>query len=163
MEETSMEEATRKIIEDHIQSATICMVTVDIMQWSLKPEDLSRQWVDGEGNVWFTFFDNDVDSKSFTEGHMEVFYSNVTQSKFMSLVGYAVHADHVDRLDETHPAYPAINLNSDNLPFRLLKFIPESAYYWDNQKEDMVSLRLRKLHWDDRYKFQLVNNGPSRP
>lgn len=136
-----MEEA-RRIIDDHIKSATICMVTLDISQWSLMPEALSRQWQDLNGHIWFCFFKHEPEYQSLAEGHMEVFYSNVQQSKFMSLVGYASMAD-PDDADSSHPAFPAISMPQSEIPFRLMKFIPDRAFYWDHQKDDMITLRLR--------------------
>jgi hypothetical protein len=145
-----MEDA-RRIINDHIQSATICMVTMDISQWSLKPEALSRQWQDPDGNIWFCFFDSESEFQFITDGHMEVFYSNVQQSKFMSLVGFATVADGSDA-HPAHPAFPALSMPDKEIPFRLMKFIPDRAFYWDQEKDDMVTLRLQD-EFNSKYRF----------
>jgi hypothetical protein len=142
MSETGVMEDARRIIDDHIKSATICMVTIDISQWSLKPEALSRQWQDPNGDIWFCFFDNEPEYQSIADGHMEVFYSNVQQSKFMSLVGFASRADSSDA-HPSHPAFPALTMPDIDVPFRLMKFIPDRAFYWDHEKDDMITLRLR--------------------
>jgi hypothetical protein len=136
-----MEDA-RKIIDDHIRSATICMITMDILQWSLKPEALSRQWQDDDGNIWFTFFDNESGIQPVADGHMEAFYSNVQTSKFMSLVGFASRAG-ASEVHATHPAFPALGMPDAEIPFQLVKFIPDRAFYWDSEKDDMISIRLR--------------------
>ena len=142
----------KRLIEEHVQSATICMVTIDVMQWSLKAETLSRQWMDASGCIWFCFFESESGFDGFVDGHMEVFYSNVSRSKFMSLVGFASEIELHDIHDETHPAFPSSKLMGIHIPFKLVKFIPESAFYWDDKKEDMVSLRLRSPH-DSKFQF----------
>lgn len=146
----------RGIVEDHIRSATICMVTIDITQWSLKPEALSRQWQDADGGIWFCFFDHEQGYQSIADGHMEVFYSNVQQSKFMSLVGFASRAS-ISEADQSHPAFPALSMPHSEIPFRLMKFIPDRAFYWDNEKDNMITLRLRD-EFNQYPRFDSVTN-----
>ncbi|HYF68326.1 MAG TPA: hypothetical protein VD884_09320 [Ohtaekwangia sp.] len=133
------------IIQHHIQSATVCLVTFDILRWTMKPASLINQWTDSNGNIWFWFSAINAGQAVYAGANMEVFYSNSARSKFMSLVGYAFHPNEVDRNDQSHPAYASLNTSVVDTPFQLVKFIPSHALYWSDSIKDMVPLKLQKV------------------
>src|SRR5690606_22254852 len=112
------------------------------IKWALKPESLTNQWMDKDGNIWFWFFDLDENTSLDSNGNMEVFYSNVQQSQFMSLVGQACEASEADKHNQTHPAYISFRHSGIKTPFKMVKFIPHRAFYWNDDIKDMIPLRL---------------------
>lgn len=132
------------IIQDHIQSATVCLVTFDILKWTMKPASLINQWMDSNGNIWFWFSAMNTVQAVYAGANMEVFYSNGARSKFMSLVGYAFHPNEADCRDQSHPAYTSLRTSVADTPVQLVKFVPSHALYWNDSIKDMVPLKLTK-------------------
>lgn len=124
-----------KIIRNHVEAATTCMVTVDILNWSLKKEPVENQWIDEVGTIWFSGFSLEDVPPVFVDGNMEVFYSNAQRSQFISIVGLASPATETEQ-NATRPG----NLKHSDL--HIVKFIPHSACYWDNDAQNMRSVQL---------------------
>jgi hypothetical protein len=129
-----------QIIKNHIAGANICMMTNNILDWSLKEESLKNQWLDETGNIWFLYFNNnnapyplDLDSK------MEVFYSNRVKSQFLSLIGQATWVSWSET--ENLKNFPFSKTGTSiETPFRLIRFSTQEAFYWDDIVKEMVPL-----------------------
>lgn len=132
------EEAIQKI-RDHINTASICMVSNNVLEWTLSSESLQNQYLDSLGNVWFLCRRDDPNST--VGGRMEVFYSNRLKGSFLSLVG------------DVDPFSWEDARSVDGLPFNekdtgdhassyLAKFVPTEAFYWDEKTGDMTPLPL---------------------
>jgi hypothetical protein len=112
------------------------------LEWPLHNESLNNQWIDNQGNVWFLSFKKDASELTYTNGNMEVFYSNSIKGEFLSLVGVAKYASASDIEDPACPFIKLHQLNNIETPVRLVKFVPQEAYYWDDVVKDMVPLLL---------------------
>jgi hypothetical protein len=129
-------DALRKIRE-HIAVATICLTTNNILEWSLRPESLSNQWLDEDGNIWF-LYSSQSRPNEIHDGRMEVFYSNRMKSRFLSMVG-EIRFESFDGI-EVNEFFDEIRTNDSSL--RVARFTPLEAYYWDEIIMDMVPLTL---------------------
>jgi hypothetical protein len=136
--ETVRKDALQKI-KEHISDANICMTTHNILEWSLKSESLNNQWLDEQGNIWFVCFQQIAENNSI-DGRMEVFYSNRSKSRFLSLVGRLQWASVEDLEDQ--PGFPSARFAHVDGAYKLMKFFPLEAYCWDEVINDMVPLPL---------------------
>jgi len=125
-----------------IECAEICLITNNILEWPLRNESLRNQWIDNNGNIWFLFLASQTLPK-YTNGNMEVFYSNKSRSQFLSLVGIASLSGMEDLPDPSRLLYRGIDMNSVvDVPLQVVKFSPEEASIWDNGTKDMVPFEL---------------------
>lgn len=140
--ESVRSEALQKIRE-LISDANICMITNNILEWSLQPESLNNQWLDDFGNVWFMYFNPPNEESVLIDGRMEIFYSNRLKSKFLSLVGEISWAplSEVEDLDRI-PFRKFNGPDGVDTPIRLARFTPQEAFSWDDMIKDMVPLAL---------------------
>jgi hypothetical protein len=141
VKESVRKDALQKI-RDHISDASICMITNNILEWSLQPEPLKNQWLDEQGNIWFLCFQPRNESAVLVDGRMEIFYSNRLKSKFLSLVGEITWATFSDVRDVKGFPFAIASTLGSNTPMRLAKFSPDEAFYWDDITKDMVALPL---------------------
>jgi hypothetical protein len=130
-----------EIIREHIQHANICLMTNNILDWPLQPEPLGNQWADNDGNIWFMSFSATSDRRVLN-GTMEVFYSNRTRGRFLSIVGRANSASWAEVEDVEGFPFKSGFTETAETPITLLKFFPEEAFFWDNEINDMVPLLL---------------------
>jgi hypothetical protein len=129
-----------QIIQNHISGANICLMTNNILDWSLKEESLKNQWLDETGKIWFLYCNNnnapyplDLDRK------MEVFYSNRVKSQFLSLIGQATWVSWSET--ENLKNFPFTKTGTSiETPFRLIRFSTQEAFYWDDLVNEMVPL-----------------------
>jgi hypothetical protein len=125
-------------IREHIAVANICMTTNNILEWALQPESLSNQWLDDDGNIWFLYSSQSRPSE-LSDGRMEVFYSNRSKSRFLSLVGEIKF----ESFDDVANINEFLNEDRGQDPtLRVARFTPFEAYYWDEIMTDMVPLVL---------------------
>lgn len=129
-------ETSFRKIRAHIQDAAICMVTTNVREWSLKQEAPHHQWMDNDGNIWLVLNQEEQEVSLNSYQRMEVFYSNVRQSQFLSLVGVA------RRCDQEHLSAIAYRSLPHNGPSRYIRFTPREAFYWDDRVKSMVPLPL---------------------
>jgi hypothetical protein len=127
-----------------ISRATICMMTNNILEWSLQPGSLENQWMDPNGNIWFLGFGNVQESPIAVDGRMELFYSDRSRSRFLSLVGEVRPATFEE--GEMVQGFPFLRqqLREVSTPVMLARFSPYEASYWDELTADMVPLDLSK-------------------
>ncbi len=131
-----------KTIRDHISDANICMITNNILEWSLQPESLNNQWLDEDGNIWFLYFDPQNANSVLIDGRMEVFYSNRLKSRFLSLAGEISWAVLHDGAETEQFPFAEIGHADISTPMKLARFCPTEAYYWDEIVKEMVPLTL---------------------
>jgi hypothetical protein len=119
-------------------------MTNNILEWSLQPGSLDNQWMDAEGDIWFLGFGNVQGSPAVADGRMELFYSDRSRSRFLSLVGEVRPAtfEEGERLN----GFPFVrqHLREISTPMILARFSPNEASYWDEMTADMVPLDLAK-------------------
>jgi hypothetical protein len=129
-----------QIITTHISEASICLMTNNILDWPLQSESLNNQWLDGSGNIWFLSFRHD--NSSSLNGKMEVFYSNRSKARFLSLVGVAEEASWSDVMNIAEFPFQRHANHDLQTPAGLVRFFPQEAYFWDDAVKDMVPLML---------------------
>ena len=140
--ESVRNEALQKIRE-LISDANICMITNNILEWSLQPESLNNQRLDEYGNIWFMYFNPSNEESVLIDGRMEIFYSNRLKSKFLSLVGEISWAPLSEIEDlAKFPVAEYRKSKGVDTPIRLARFVPIEAYYWDDVVKDMIPLIL---------------------
>lgn len=133
------EKKTQSKIKYLIQNATICMVTNNIHDWPLQVNALQNQFMDEDGNIWFLVFDSGEEAQFLeASGSMDVFYSNVKASEFLSLNGEAAVVDEHQILPLNN--FPFHKKGNIETPYRVIRFIPQEAFCWDDQAKDMVPL-----------------------
>ena len=125
-----------------IERAEICLITNNILDWPLRNESLRNQWIDNKGNIWFLFVSSGALPK-YTNGNMEVFYSDKTRSQFLSLVGTASISRIADLPDQSRLLYQGIDTNKMvDVPLQVVKFSPKEGHCWDDDLKDMVPFPL---------------------
>ncbi|MDN3706633.1 pyridoxamine 5'-phosphate oxidase family protein [Myroides ceti] len=125
--------------------------SIDIGMLSTFPKDqeyphsipMSRQEVDDEGNIWFLF-----SSESETHQHLlkndkvTLTFAHVGDYQFLSVNATAEISKDQARIDKYWNKFIEawFEKGKEDPRIRVLKVIPNEAYYWDNKTNKLMTL-----------------------
>ena len=132
--------AERKQLCELIESMTVGMLTTADADGALLSRPMSALEMDGDGALWF--FTDAHSEKARHLGVANVSFTDPANSTYVSLAGHgAIKVDraHIERL-WTPFAKPWFPDGPDSPNLALLKFVPETAEYWDAPHSKMVRM-----------------------
>jgi general stress protein 26 len=109
----------------------------------LHTRPMGTQQVDDQGNFWFfSANDSDKNSEIMEDDQVQLFYSNTSNSEFMTVYGHASISRDRNKIDEIWDvmAKAWFKDGKDDERLTLIKVTPEEAYYWDTKNNKMVSI-----------------------
>jgi general stress protein 26 len=126
-----------------IKSAKVCMFQTLTANppFSLRP--MSPVETDDTGNIWFfSGRHSDKNHDITTNPHVQLIFSNMQDSEFLSVYGMASIIDDRKRFEELWT--PLVNVwfpgGVDDPELTLIKVTPITAHYWDTKDGKMVSM-----------------------
>ena len=136
------EEAIEKI-QALVKDITFCMFCTKVNAMPFQTRPMATTDVDDEGNLWF--FSGKGSNKNDevkSDDHVQLIYAKGSDSHFLSISGRAMIIDDRQKIDELwKPIVKAwFPEGKDDPDLRLIKVIPDEAYYWDTVHGKVVSL-----------------------
>ena len=136
------EEAKEKL-KALVKDITFCMFCTKVTGMPFQTRPMATTDVDDEGNLWF--FSGKDSNKNYevkTDDHVQLIYAKGSNSHFLSISGKAKIIADRKKIDELwNPLVKAwFPGGKDDPDLRLIKVIPDEAYYWDTAHGKMVSL-----------------------
>lgn len=129
-----------KDMVEKIDIGMMCTNTVEVANLHAVP--MSRQEVDGDGNLWFLFSSESETYQNLQKDkHVSVLYSDVSKYNFLSINGIAVVSTDKDRIDKywTKMAEAWFEGGKEDPRVRVLKVMPLEAHYWDTKSNRLVT------------------------
>jgi general stress protein 26 len=122
-------EAIEKI-KELAESANTCHFVTGLSQSPLSSRPMATQKVDEDGSLWFM------------SDKVQLFYSNQSNSEYLSIFGEAEILFDKDLVDEMwKPIAKAwFTEGKDDPAISLIKVTPREGYYWDTKNNKMVAL-----------------------
>ena len=130
-------------IREIAKNANICMCVTDLSNLPLAGRPMATQEVDREGNIWFMSDRNSDKNKEIeVDNKVQLFYSHTANYEYLSIFGIAEIVNDRSKIEElwTPMAKTWFKEGKDDPNIRLIKVMPEDAYYWDTKNNKMVSL-----------------------
>ncbi len=136
------EEATAKLRElvNKIDIGMLC--TYPANETYVHAVPMSRQEVDGEGNIWYLFSSASTTYTNLTKNNkVSVLFAHVSDYNFLSINGVAEISDDRERIEKYWNKFVEawFEKGKEDPHIRLLKVIPEDAHYWDNKTNKLVT------------------------
>jgi general stress protein 26 len=138
----SREEGIRKM-RDLAMDAKVCHFVTALDQKPLSTRPMATQEVDEQGNFWFLSQKSSHKNHDITEDpEVQLLYSNVGSSEYLSVFGYAEEIKDPSRLEElwSPVAKTWFNEGKDDPELTILKVNAADAYYWDTKNNKMIQL-----------------------
>lgn len=138
----SNQEANKKI-KELAEKADFCLFTTNLTSIPLTTRPMSTREVDEEGCIWFfSRKDSSKNKEIMADNQVQLFYSNKSNSEFLSIYGRASVIEDKARAKELWSAFAKTWFNDgyDDPELTLLKIKPEQARYWDTKDGKMVTL-----------------------
>lgn len=104
---------------------------------------MSRQEVDEYGNIWFLFSSDSTVYKNLQNNNkVSLLYAHVGDYNFLSINGTAEISKDQVRIDKywNKMVETWFEKGKEDPCIRVLKVIPDEAYYWDNKSNKLVTL-----------------------
>ena len=126
-----------------INGIKVGVFCTELTKMPLQSRPMSVQEVDDEGNLWFISSTNS--NKNFEiekDNHVQLFFSNVSTSQYLSLYGYATIYKDQQKIDElwTPIAKAWFEEGKTDPKVSIIKVTPSDAYYWDTKDGKIVTL-----------------------
>ncbi len=138
----SRQEANKKI-KELAEKADVCLFTTKLSSLPLTTRPMSTREVDEQGNIWFySRKDSNKNREIQADNRVQLFYSNLTGSEYLSLYGKATIIKDEKRAKELWSAIAKTWFNEgyDDPELTLLKIEPIEGYYWDTKDGKVISL-----------------------
>jgi len=135
------DEAQAKI-KELVDKADICLFTTALTKLPLSSRPMSTQRADEDGTLWFfSSKESHKDMDITDDNRVQLFYANKANYEFLSLFGT------VDSFQDTEKARELWNSMAktwwdgpEDPSLTILKFVPQSGYYWDTKDGKAVSM-----------------------
>jgi len=138
----SREEANNKI-KELAKKADTCLFTTLLTKLPLTTRPMSTREVDDNGCLWFfSRRDSNKNREIAIDNRVQLFYSNFSNSEYMSLYGKATILTDKNKAKELWSAIAKTWFNEgyDDPELTLIKIEPEDGYYWDTNDGKVISL-----------------------
>jgi general stress protein 26 len=136
------EEAINKI-KELVNHNSICHFATMLTDAPAHTRPMSVAKVCDQGNFWFlSDKDSTKNSELLWDDHVQLFFSNNSDSEYMTAYGRATILTDREKIDELWtPIAKAWFTEGKNDPcISVIKLSPEEAYYWDIKSGKMVSM-----------------------
>ena len=136
------QEANKKIRE-LAERADTCLFTTNLTRLPLTTRPMSTREVDDDGCIWFfSRSDSNKNREIVADSRVQLFYSNFSNSEYLSIYGNATIIKDNAKAEELWSAIAKtwFNKGYDDPELTLLKIVPEEGYYWDSKDGKLISL-----------------------
>jgi general stress protein 26 len=136
------QEANEKI-KELATKADVCLFTTRLDRLPLTTRPMSTRTVDDDGSIWFfSRKDSNKNREIAEDNRVQLFYSNLSNSEFLSVYGRATILKDDRKAKELWSALAKTWFNDgyDDPELTLVKIEPEQGYYWDTKDGKVVSL-----------------------
>lgn len=129
----------KSLVHD-IKVAVFC---TELTKVPIQSRPMSVQEVDDEGNLWF--ISSKTSNKNFEiqkDNQVQLFFSNVSNSQYLSLYGSATIYKDQEKIDElwTPIAKAWFDQGKEDPNVTVIKVTPSDAYYWDTKDGKIITL-----------------------
>ncbi|MES2575891.1 MAG: pyridoxamine 5'-phosphate oxidase family protein [Bacteroidota bacterium] len=129
-----------KSLVNDIKVAVFC---TELSKVPIHSRPMSVQEVDDEGNLWF--ISSKTSNKNFEielDNQVQLFFSNVSNSQYLSLYGLATIYKDQEKIDElwTPIAKAWFDQGKEDPNVTVIKVTPSDAYYWDSKDGKIITL-----------------------
>lgn len=129
-------------LKELVSAADVCMFATALSLRPMPVRPMSTAQVDSDGNLWFLSKESsNKNAEIKIQSHVQLFYSNKSNSEFLSVYGDASVIKDKEKAAEiwTPIAKTWFTKGVDDPELTLIKVQPEEAYYWDTKHGKMVA------------------------
>ncbi|WP_281237795.1 MULTISPECIES: pyridoxamine 5'-phosphate oxidase family protein [Flavobacterium] len=135
-------EAIKKIksLAGDIKIAIFC---TQLAQIPIQSRPMAVQDIDDEGNLWFiSSTDSDKNHEIQQDNQVQLFFSNISSSQYLSVYGHATIFRDQQKIDELwSPIAKAWFEEGKKDPkVSVIKVTPADSYYWDTKNSKIITL-----------------------
>ena len=135
------EEAIKKI-KELAEGINFCFFCTDLNHPPFESTPMSVQEVDDQGNIWFLASkDSDKYRNIKLNKQVQLYFSDPSSMKYLSLFGNAEIVDDQNRIDKYWNKFVEgwFEKGRTNPNIILFKIKPEHAHYWDTKHHKLIS------------------------
>ena len=130
-------------MQEMVKHQRICMFATHLSEIPFSVCPMTAQEVSEDGHILFlSAADSDHNQKILLDSRVQLTFSNVSNSEFLSVYGKATiskNREKIDRIwDPLAKAWFPNGKNDANLT--IIEVFPEDAYYWDTKDGKIVSM-----------------------
>ncbi len=132
-------EKMKEIVKDQ----RICMFATQLTEAPFSVCPMTAQEVSDDGHILFlSAADSDHNQKILLDPRVQLMFSKVSESEFMSVYGKATISKNKEKIDKIwDPLAKAWFPNGkDDSNLTVIEVFPEDAYYWDTKDGKIVSM-----------------------
>lgn len=129
-----------KLLAGDIKIALFC---TQLAQIPIQSRPMAVQDIDDEGNLWFiSSMDSDKNHEIQQDNQVQLFFSNISSSQYLSVYGHATIFRDQQKIDELwSPIAKAWFEEGKKDPkVSVIKVTPADAYYWDTKNSKIITL-----------------------
>jgi len=130
-------------MKEIISDQRICMFATQLTQAPFSVCPMTVQEVSDEGHILFlSDATSDQNQKILADSRVQLMFSKVSESEFMSVYGKATISKNREKIDKIwDPLAKAWFPKGKNDPnLTIIEVFPEDAYYWDTKDGKIVSM-----------------------
>jgi len=130
-------------MKEIISDQRICMFATQLTQAPFSVCPMTVQEVSDEGHILFlSDATSDQNQKILADSRVQLMFSKVSESEFMSVYGRATISKNREKIDKIwDPLAKAWFPKGKNDPnLTIIEVFPEDAYYWDTKDGKIVSM-----------------------
>jgi len=132
-----------KKIKELAEDISICMMCTNLGTVPFDTRPMGTREMDENGNIWFlSGMESHKNEDILKNNRVQLIYSCPEKSHFLSVFGHAKIIKDREKTEEVWTVFAKawFQEGKDDPNLTLIKFQPESAYYWDTKHGKMVSL-----------------------
>jgi general stress protein 26 len=130
-------------IQELVNAANICMFTTTLSEKPLTTRPMGTMKVDDNGYIWFFSSRHSNKNKEISmDSNVQLFYSNISTSEYLSIYGEAIILDDSNIIDELWNSFVKtwFHQGKKDPDITVIKVRPVETHYWDTKHNKMISL-----------------------
>ncbi|WP_338769808.1 pyridoxamine 5'-phosphate oxidase family protein [Bernardetia sp. ABR2-2B] len=130
-------------MKEVVKDQRICMFATQLAKAPFSVCPMTAQEVSDDGHILFlSAADSDHNEKILLDPRVQLTFSNVSNSEFLSVYGKATISKNKEKIDKIwDPLAKAWFPNGkDDVNLTIIEVFPEDAYYWDTKDGKVVSM-----------------------
>jgi general stress protein 26 len=130
-------------MQELVKHDPICLFTTSLTTLPLQTRPMSVQKVCDQGNFWFlSAIDSCHNEEIKKDNRVQLFFSNKSDSEFMTIYGTASISRDKKKIDEIwNPIAKAwFTEGKEDPKISVIKVTPEDGFYWDTKNGRTISL-----------------------
>lgn len=130
-------------MQEIVKDQRVCMFATNLTQIPFSVCPMTAQEVSDEGHILFlSAADSDHNKKILLDSRVQLMFSKVSESEFMSVYGKATISKNREKIDKIwDPLAKAwFPKGKDDPNLTIIEVFPEDAYYWDTKDGKIVSM-----------------------